>query len=341
MLAAAAPSAAELLRLERVAEGVYAALQPADNSQNDCNSVVLINATDVVVVDAPSNRVAVAELIAAVGELTELPITHVVNTHWHSDHTEGNQVYRERLGEAVRIVGHRTLAQDVPVRAGGYLEEQAARLREVIPKAESQLERGLSLGGEPLTDEQKLEQRSGIERARLELARLESSELVPPDVGYERELVLDRGERAIRLLHFVGHTRGDTVIHLPRERVLITGDLLDEMPYVGHGFPGSWIAALDALERLEFDHVIPGHGPVFAGKEQLRLVRSYLSTVVEHARAAVAAERTLEQARATLDLGGFRARLAGDSVPLGRAFDAYAAEAVARAFAEASGATLD
>lgn len=329
------------LRMQKVAEGVYAALQPPENSQNDSNSIVLVNDSDVMVIDAPSDPQAVAELIDAIGGLTDLPVTHLINTHWHSDHTQGNQVYRRRFGAAVRIVGHRSLAEDVPVRAGGYVREQAEELREMISRAESQLARGLSLGGEPLSDEQKERQRDGIEQARGRLARLDGAELLPPDVVYDDELVFERGGRTIRLLHFAAHTRGDTVVHLPREGVLLTGDLLDEMPYAGHGFPASWIRALSELESLEFETVVPGHGPVFEGKGQLRLLRDYFEAIGEQVRSAIAAERSLEQTQASIDLGEFRQKLAKSNPALERAFDAYAAEAVARTFAEASGAALE
>lgn len=340
--ATAAPAAAgDLLRFEEVAQGVWAALQPAEASQNDCNSVVLINDRDVVVIDAPSDPAAVAEVIEEIAELTSLPIRYVINTHWHSDHTQGNQVYRERLGDAVAIVGHQTLLADVPERAGGYVDDQAERLRELIPRAERQLEQGLSLGGEPLTDGQQVEQRAGIEGAKVQLERFENADLLPPDVAYDTSLTFERGERTIRLLHFVGHTRGDTVVYLPSEGVLVTGDLLDEMPYAGHGYPESWLEALAALGELEFSIVVPGHGPIFRGGAQRALLEEYLRTLVAHARSSVAAGRTLEESRSSLDLGPFRQRLAGESAILQRTFDAYASEAVARAFAEASGDPLD
>ncbi len=336
------PAAADgLLSLEKVADGVYAALQPAAASQNDSNSVVLINDRDVMVVDAPADPAAVAELIAAIGELTELPIRYVINSHWHSDHTQGNQVYRQRLGDSVQIVGHETLAEDVPARAGAYVREQAEGLEELIAKAERALEDGRGLSGEPLTEAQKEPQREGIARAKAYLARLEATELLPPDVRYRKELVFRRGERTIRLIHFVGHTRGDTVVHLPREGVLLTGDLLDEMPYVGHGFPTSWLAALRSLAELEFSKVVPGHGPVFAGRGQLQLVTDYLTALVEHARVSVAEKKTLEQAQEAIELASFRERLAGDSEALRGVFDVYSKEAVARAFAEASGAEIE
>ncbi len=339
--AAAEESSDRLLRIEKVAEGVYAALQPEASSQDDSNSVVLVNDRDVIVVDAPSDPRAVGELIEAVGELTELPIRLVINTHWHSDHTQGNQVYRERLGDAVRFVGHRSLVEDVPARAAAYLREQAEELRERISLAESQLERGLGLSGDPLTDEQQARQREGIAAARSRLAALDRARLLPPEIVYDDELTLERGERSIRLLHFTAHTRGDTVIHLPREGVLLTGDLLDEMPYAGHGFPGSWLDALAELEALEFSTVLPGHGPVFRGKEQLRLLKDYFTAIGERARAAVAGGRSLEQALESIDLSAFRQRLARGDERLERAFDAYAPEAVSRAFAEASGDALE
>ena len=54
-------------------------------------------------------------------------------------------------------------------------------------------------------------------------------------------MTLFAGDREIRILFFGrGHTGGDVVVHLPAERVLITGDLLlPRLPFMGDGYPGS------------------------------------------------------------------------------------------------------
>ena len=94
-----------------------------------------------------------------------------------------------------------------------------------------------------------------------------------------------------------GHTSGDVVAYLPKQRVVATGDLLHGwMPFMGDSYPPEWVATLDALDKLEFDHIIGGHGTV-KPKAHLRFFRNYLADL-DRRSAARARERgeTLDQA---------------------------------------------
>jgi glyoxylase-like metal-dependent hydrolase (beta-lactamase superfamily II) len=59
-------------------------------------------------------------------------------------------------------------------------------------------------------------------------------------VTFDNALSFHSGSREVRLVHYTGHTRGDTIVFLPMEKILITGDLLDDMPYTGDGSPAIW-----------------------------------------------------------------------------------------------------
>ena len=262
-----------------------------------------------------------------------------MNSHWHSDHIQGNQHYRQRYGEALTIVGHDSLRIDVPARAGGYLGEQRTQLEEVIPQAESQLALGLSLGGEPLDEEQQDQQREGIAAAKVRLAALAEVDLLPPDLTYSDRLSLHLGEREIRLFHVGAHTDGDTIVYLPTERILLTGDVLDVMPFAGHGHIAQWVETLDHLRGLAVERIVPGHGPVFGGTAQLELLREYFASILDGVRAAIERGATVDEAQEAIDLSRFRQALAGENPVLQRNFDAFAPETVARAFAEVSAGT--
>ena len=100
---------------------------------------------------------------------------------------------------------------------------------------------------------------------------------------FDRRLVIHRGGREIHLL-FLGraHTAGDVVAFIPSERVIATGDLMHGLlPYMGDGFPDEWPATLRALEALEFDRVIPGHGSIQEGKSVLAQFRGYVEEITE------------------------------------------------------------
>ena len=120
-----------------------------------------------------------------------------------------------------------------------------------------------------------------------------------PTMTFDRRLVLHRGGREVHLL-FLGraHTAGDVVAYIPSERVVATGDLMHGLlPYMGDGFPDEWPATLRALEALEFDRVIPGHGSVQEGKSVLAEFRGYVEEVTEKVTRGVERGQPLDELR--------------------------------------------
>src|SRR6185369_4774461 len=92
-----------------------------------------------------------------------------------------------------------------------------------------------------------------------------------PNVVFSSSLALFLGGREIRVLHAQAITPGDTYVYLPKERILMTGDLLvSPIPFaVGGSYPKDWIAALQSLDALEVEAIIPGHGEVGHDKTYL------------------------------------------------------------------------
>ena len=72
----------------------------------DGNSIIILNEDGVLVVDTHINPAVARAVVAKIQSLTDVPVTHVVNTHWHDDHTNGNYVYRQAF-PGVKIVAHR------------------------------------------------------------------------------------------------------------------------------------------------------------------------------------------------------------------------------------------
>jgi len=323
---------------ETVAPGVTAVLQPEGFEVDDANALVIATSRGVVVVDAPADREIVEKTLEKIAAQSEHPVRYVVNTHWHTDHTQSNHLYRARFGEAMTIVGHKSLTHDVPERASAMIHEERERLIEIVPKAEAQLAKGLSLGGEELDEAGRARQRAAIDEARTKADAYTDLVILAPDLTYEKEMTLHLGGTEIRLLHFGAHTEGDTVVYLPQHKVLATGDLLDIMPFAGHGFPSQWVETLEAIEDLDFDTIVPGHGPVYRGKAQLLMLRDYFQTIVDGVEAAVAAAKSVDETVEAIDLSHFRKALAGDDAKLQRNFDHFAPEAVRRAYALATDA---
>ncbi|MFF8957352.1 MBL fold metallo-hydrolase [Streptomyces sp. NPDC014894] len=155
--------------------------------------------------------------------------------------------------------------------------------------------------------------RAEMAEAGLGLARLWPDvewgdvEVVLPDVAYEGSLTLHVEGRRVELLHFgPAHTRSDTVVWLPEERVLFTGDIVMPgcTPFVLMGTVAGSLATLERLRGLGARTVVGGHGPL-AGPEAFDATEEYLRWLAR--TAAEGAERGLtpmETAR-SCDPGAF------------------------------------
>jgi len=102
--------------------------------------------------------------------------------------------------------------------------------------------------------------------------QLEGVEFVDPHVVYEGAADLDLGGKVVQLRTWgTAHSRGDQTVYLPDERILFTGDLVENrffpiLPF----FPphdtdvegGRWIGVLDELQQLAPKIVVPGHGEI-------------------------------------------------------------------------------
>ncbi|MNC85289.1 Beta-lactamase 2 precursor [compost metagenome] len=94
-------------------------------------------------------------------------------------------------------------------------------------------------------------------------------------------MTLHRGNREIQIRYLGrGHTGGDVVVYLPKERLVITGDLLTSgLSNMSDSYPFEWAATLDELKKLDFDTVVPGHGDAYTDKTKIDAFQAYLRDV--------------------------------------------------------------
>ena len=122
-----------------------------------------------------------------------------------------------------------------------------------------------------------------------------------PRVIFADETAVFLGGAEVQMFHFGrGHTNGDAIVYFPDLRTVHTGDLfvfgqrLDGStlsPFWDFGNGGSvleWPATLTRLLALDFDTVIPGHGPILT-KADIRTFRGKLETVIDRVRGEIAA----------------------------------------------------
>src|SRR5258708_38635788 len=118
-----------------------------------------------------------------------------------------------------------------------------------------------------------------------------------------------RGQREIQLLFLGrGHTQGDTVVFLPKERIVCTGDLMESrLAYMGDAMFDEWISTLETLKKLDFDTVLPGHGVPFHEKALITAYQSYLKDLMAQVAKLRAQGMTADQAAQKVDLTSHKA----------------------------------
>ncbi len=292
----------------RVADGVYAAIGRAGVY---ANGAFIVNQDDVVVVDTHLRPSWARDLIGEIRKITDKPVRYVVDTHWHPDHVQGNQAYVAAFGPTVEYLAQHNTREDMIKKGIPSVEQQ---LHQDVPQAVARLEKTLADGkdaqGNPLTPEARSQLDSQLAMQRSYLEELKQIHITLPTLTFERSLILHKPNRDIHIYYFgKGHTRGDVVVYLPKEKVIMTGDLLTGgIPFMRDAYPVEWISALEAMQKLDWNQAIPGHGSVQQGKTQLGKLIAYMRDMVAAVREAVAKGMTVEQAKKAIDLS----RYAGD-----------------------------
>ena len=259
------------------------------------HGAVIVNEDDVLLVESHISPAAAYAVVDEIEALTDKPVRFVVNTHYHFDHAHGNQIYPPE----VQVIGHEvtremlenggSVGRSYQLFVGG-LPDQVAALEEQVAAAEDETRRA------------ELEVRLAYMRNYL----AGQQGLVPtgPNTTLSERMTLFRGDREIRLLFFGrGHTGGDVVVHLPQERVIVTGDLLvPGLPYMGDGYLDEWDDTLEHLKSLEFDWVLPGHGNPFQEKERITYLQEYMRDLQARAAELHAQGLSFEEAAAQIDM---------------------------------------
>jgi glyoxylase-like metal-dependent hydrolase (beta-lactamase superfamily II) len=191
-------------------------------AEGDPNSGVVIGDDSVLVVDAQATPAMAADVIARIRAVTDKPIRHVVLSHYHAVRVLGASAY----------AGAEIIASDVT--------------RDLI------VERG----------QQDMDSEIG-RFPRLFRGRDSIPGLTWPTLTFHRRMTLFLGKREVQIIHIGrSHTAGDTVVWLPHERVLFSGDCVEygATPYCGDAHYTDWPATLDAIRALKPERLVPGRG---------------------------------------------------------------------------------
>jgi cyclase len=261
-----APQAA--YKFTEIVPGIYSAIGTGAMNVGS-NSAVIVNRDEVMIVDSHISPESGRAMLQELKAITDKPVRFLINTHFHYDHTNGNQAFPP----GVDIIGHEFTRRKL---TGDVLEHgMFADLVKGLPKQIDDLKARAASETDPAA-KARLSQQIPVQTAFA--ASLEDLKLTPPNVVIDDRMTLFRGDREIRLLYLGrGHTGGDLVVYLPKEKVLCSGDLLvHDVANLIDGYVNEWPDALEKLRPLDFVDVIPGHGDPFKGKERIDWFQAYL-----------------------------------------------------------------
>jgi cyclase len=268
---------AESFELKKVADGVWAAVA-APRFKVNSNAAVIETNDGLVIVDSHSKPSAAQTLYRELQGITRKPVKKVVNTHFHWDHWQGNQVYTQANASCEIIASDRCKQRmtDPSQMNGGvaFIEKQIGSMPGDIEKIKADIQKAADAATKTRLE-------GNLVQAEAYLAELKAMKPAVPTRTVAQTVTLQEGGREIRLM-LLGraHTDGDLFVYLPKEKVVATGDaVIDWMPFFNDGYPEDWIQTVAALEQLDVEHVIVGHGDP-APKSHLPYFRGYLTDLV-------------------------------------------------------------
>jgi cyclase len=248
------------MEMKQVSDNCFAVLIEK-NRVCDANSG-LINLGGGVVIDTQSDLPHASQMIEMFSKVWPAMPQRVINTHEDADHVWGNQLF-----EGAEIIAHRS----VPERMKHVAEpEEMQKLMHGVANGSSRqalqaIHPGIVAAGQQL----------------LEDYNFDGIELALPTTLFDARYELNLDGTEVHLI-YVGpcHQVGDTIIHVPKERVVFAGDVLFRQctPMGWTGSYEKWFQCLDLMIELDPEVIVPGHGPL-CGIEGAMEMKAYLQYV--------------------------------------------------------------
>jgi glyoxylase-like metal-dependent hydrolase (beta-lactamase superfamily II) len=293
---AQAPSAPPTLIRESLGKDIYLLRAPSTlDLWTATNVVVIVNERDVTVFDSYTRAGTARMAIAEIRKITDKPVRTLVNSHWHHDHWGGNEEF-QKAWPGVQIVAT-TQTRDFMKRMGPAFF--AAGDQPSIAAARQALDTAVATGrqadGAPLT----ADARKALEQdlAAAETLAKEDAALrrVLPTMAYRDTLILWSGQREFRLISVTGDATASTVLYLPAEKMLVTGDALVAQENGEGGPPWTttnyfitpWLASLRGMATLDVSTIVPGQGLPFHDKRYLELTIRVYDAIIGQVRSAL------------------------------------------------------
>ncbi len=265
--------------LQPLGNGAYGWLQP-DGSWGWSNAGLICDSGQSLLVDTLFDVPLTQTMLSAMRRAepkAAANIKSLVNTHANGDHYNGNECV-----EGAEIIASRACAEQMAA-------DPPSRLAAMQANAAS-----MGLPGKFFAEVFAPFDFSGVT-------------LTLPTRTFENDLSFQAGNKRIELNN-VGpaHTAGDTLVYVPADKLLFTGDILfiDGTPVMWEGPVSNWIGACDRILAMEVEVIVPGHGPI-TDKRGVRAVKAYLEYITAEARVRFDAGLSATDAAHDIALGDY------------------------------------
>jgi len=233
----------------------------AYTAEGDPNSGVVVGDDGVMVIDTQATPGMAQDVIRHIRAVTDKPIRYVVLTHYHAVRVLGATAYK-----AEQIIASRATHEMIKERGREDMDSEIGRFPRLFRDVQS-------IPG-----------------------------LTWPTLTFDREATIWMGKLEVRLVHVgAGHTRGDTIVWLPSQKVLFSGDLVEYNAgvYAGDAHLQEWPSALEKLRALRPEKLVPGRGPALSNAADsitaIEFTQQFVRGLYACAAAGVAAGKSLRQ----------------------------------------------
>jgi glyoxylase-like metal-dependent hydrolase (beta-lactamase superfamily II) len=232
----------------------------AYTAEGDPNTGIVVGDDGVMVIDTQATPVMAQDVIRRIREVTDKPITHVVLSHYHAVRVLGASAYGARS-----ILASQGTWELIAERGSADMQSEIDRFPRLFRAVES-------IPG-----------------------------LTWPNIVFKDEMTVWMGKLEVKIMHLGrGHTKGDTVVWLPKQGVLFSGDLVEyaATPYAGDAYLQDWPKTLERLRTLKPQKLVPGRGDALVTPEQveagLRGTQDFVTQMFESVRQGARAGKPLK-----------------------------------------------
>jgi glyoxylase-like metal-dependent hydrolase (beta-lactamase superfamily II) len=232
----------------------------AYTAEGDPNTGIIIGDDAVLVADTQATPAMAADVIRRIREVTDKPIKYVVLTHYHAVRVLGASAYQPQ-----QIIASQDTYDLIVERGEADKASEIGRFPRLFRDVES-VPKGVTW----------------------------------PTITFTGKMTLWLGKLEVQILQIGrGHTNGDTVVWLPKDRVLMSGDLVEfeATPYAGDAYFQDWPRTLDNLAALKPLALVPGRGRALIGEVNvaagLAATKGFVSELFASVKAGVAGGKDL------------------------------------------------